>query len=430
MLIYIPSSTARTQYIFSTLSAAMGVEYKITTHVEEYLAFAGPRINYSNERLTTGEVWIEPVSLLYKTGVHQQDITCFEWSGVKAFFASGGDLPFDVFAAAFYLLTRYEEYLPHKQDMYGRYAHENSIAYRNGFLHQPLINLWLQRFEKILLQKFPALQFSPPSFAFTPTYDIDIAWGYRHKGFLRNAGGFAKALTKGRIKDVFQRLRVLLGKQKDPFDVYDWLDELHRVHQLQPIYFFLLAQQNKGYDKNILPSYSAYQQLVKRHAEKYNTGIHPSWQSGDDDNKLQQEIHLLASLAGNVVKSRQHYIRMTLPKTYRRLLAAGIQEDYSMGYGSINGFRASYCLPYKWYDLEKDEESNLLIFPFCYMEANSLFEQHYSAAQAFDELKQYYEQVKQVNGHMITIFHNHLLSMEPAQLEWRKMYERFLQEMV
>ena len=41
--------------------------------------------------------------------------------------------------------------------MYGRYAHENSLAYKEGFLNQPLINNWLQLFKKKLKKKFPSL---------------------------------------------------------------------------------------------------------------------------------------------------------------------------------------------------------------------------------------------------------------------------------
>ena len=54
---------------------------------------------------------------------------------------------------SFFLLSRYEEYLPHSKDQYGLYAHENSIAYKEGFLHQPLINIWLEDFRKLLEKK-------------------------------------------------------------------------------------------------------------------------------------------------------------------------------------------------------------------------------------------------------------------------------------
>ena len=78
----------------------------------------------------------------------------FEWNGLKAFFKTGWDIPFDIFAASFYLLTRYEEYLPHEKDKYGRYAHVNSLAFKENFLHLPLINLWIQELIKLIQQKY------------------------------------------------------------------------------------------------------------------------------------------------------------------------------------------------------------------------------------------------------------------------------------
>jgi hypothetical protein len=53
-----------------------------------------------------------------------------------------------------------------------------------------------------------------------------------------------------------------------------------------------------------------------------------------------------------------------LPETFRHLLDTGIQEDFSMGYGSINGFRASVASPFYWYDLEKEQTTYLLLYPF------------------------------------------------------------------
>ena len=99
-----------------------------------------------------------------------------------------------------------------------------------------------------------------------------------------------------------------------------------------------------------------------------------------------------------------------------------------MGYGSINGFRASYCLPYKWYDLQKDQVTDLTIFPFCYMDANSYFEQKFSSEEALQEMKHYYTVVKQVNGYFITIWHNHFLGTDNMFVGWREIYKTLIKQ--
>lgn len=423
LLIYTPRITPRIEYIFSTLLHAIGVQkFQTTQDVAFFNKSIDFKINYSSTLVDENILWIEPVTLLFEREIKEQKIDLFKWNETKAFFkTANGDLPFDIFAASFYLITRYEEYLPYKPDMYGRYAHENSIAFKEGFLNLPLVNIWLQQLTAELLKKFPFLNLSPSAFNLLPTYDIDIACSYLHKGWLRNAGGLIRSMVNGEWAIARQRIKVLSGIEKDPFDSYEWLDELHKKHQLRPIYFFLLAQQNKDYDKNILPGKKALQKLIRDHSSKYTVAIHPSWQSGDKPELLKEEIEILEKIIRKKInKSRQHYIRMTLPYTYRRLISAGITEDYSMGYGSINGFRASYCLPYKWYDLQKEEPTSLTIYPFCFMDANSYYEQHYTAQEALKEMEYYHKITKEVSGLLITIWHNHFLGTDKMFDGWRE----------
>jgi len=125
-------------------------------------------------------------------------------------------------------------------------------------------------------------------------------------------------------------------------------------------------------------------------------------------------------------KSRQHYIRFQLPHTFRNLLELGIKEEYSMGYGSINGFRAGTSFSFLWFDLEKNETTDLRLFPFCFMECNSFFEQQYSAMQAAVELNRYLENVRQVDGQLISIWHNFSLGSDQLWKGWRSAYEQFL----
>ena len=165
--------------------------------------------------------------MLFETDIRPQDTACFELNFHKAFFETKGDLSFDIFAASFYLISRYEEWLPHEKDQYGRYAHTNSLAYKEGFLQQPIVNIWMDELKKALLRKFPQLIFRGKQFKCLLTYDIDIAFCYNHKGSLLNLAGYLRSAIKGDWDSVIERWETLNGKIKDPYDCFEWLDALH-----------------------------------------------------------------------------------------------------------------------------------------------------------------------------------------------------------
>ena len=422
ILIYSSNYSNRLQYICGFIfKKILELEFSITTDIDRFNNFKGVKINYSEAGFCGDAFHICPATILFEKGIIPQNITCFTLKNNKAFFEmKSGDIDFDIFAASFYLLSRYEEYLPHTKDMYGRFAHENSLAFKEGFLQIPLINIWLQNFSEAIKIKFPTFKGQQANFKFIPTYDIDIAFAYKHKGWVRNIGGFLKMPS-------IQRIKVLLGTKKDPFDVFEKLMDLHQKFNLQPIYFFLLAGKNSKYDKNISPRNKSMWQLIKKLSEKNTLGIHPSWQSGDVETLVKKEKELLQSISKKVINiSRQHYIRFNMPQTFQRLLAAGITEDYSMGYGSINGFRASVATSFYWYDLEKDEQTTLKMHPFCFMDANSFYEQKQFPEEAFNELMKFYKACKTVNGNLITIWHNTILGTDKHFNGWGNMYENFL----
>lgn len=424
LLIYSHTGSARMQFICSFIfKEMMGIYYELTIDSEAFKNYTGAKINYSDSKTSDDEFYIQNHSLLFEYGIAEQEINCFSANDRKAFFKiAGSDFPFDIFAATFYLISRYEEYLPHEKDMYGRFTHENSLAYQEKFLNIPLVNNWVTDFAESLKNRFPAVSFGQPStFHFLPTYDIDIAYSYKHKGFLRNTGGFLKSPS-------LERIKVLAGALKDPFDCYDWLNNLHKQYPVDPVYFFLVAEENEQFDKNILPHKDAMWRLVKKHASKYEIGIHPSWQSNTKKVLLDSEMEWLAAMSGikRITKSRQHYIKFSLPATYQTLMEAGITDEYSMGYGSINGFRASVASPFFWYDLEKEIQTSLRIHPFCFMDANSYYEQKQDAEQAYEELMHYYTVCKAVNGTLITIWHNNFLGTAKEFKGWKEVYSTFI----
>jgi len=428
VILFTNSISPRLQYVTAFIGSVLKQEIRLTESRIEFSDYDGPAINYSNERLRKSELWIQPHLLVFEKEIIEQQIECFEYAGKKAYFRTGGDLPFDIFSACFYLISRYEEYLPHQKDEYGRYGYANSLAHKQGFLNKPLINYWIKDLAQSLKEIFPEFNYDP-EFSFLPTYDIDEAYSFKHKSSWRSFGGSIKDILKGKFNRYRQRVKVEWNRETDPFDSYNWMDVLHDKYKLKPQYFFLVAEKNGKYDRNILPSEQAVKDLIQIHAMKYSVGVHPSWQSGDDPSLIKREKEIVQKAAGVAIdSSRQHFIRFTLPDTYRYLMDAGIRKDFSMGYGSINGFRASVASPFYWYDLENEQQTSLQIFPFCFMEANSFFEQKQTPEQAYEEMMHYYNEVRSAGGFLIFIWHNTFLGTDQLYSGWREVYLQFIKE--
>ncbi|RYY88306.1 MAG: hypothetical protein EOO15_09370 [Chitinophagaceae bacterium] len=394
--VFSQQTSPRFAYVLHFLSGYFGEEWIWSP------APADADIHYGG---TGGRVDITSCGLLFENGIRSFDVPVTTHPAhFKVLFPDNSAFGFDIFSGIFYLLSRYEEYLPHRKDIYGRYAHTESLAYRYGFLNEPLIHRWLA----YLSEQIYGEEWIPP-YRFLPTYDIDMAWSYRHKGFARNAGGLLRSMLR-RDRKAGERLAVLLRGARDPFDCYDYLEELHQRLGLEPRYFIHAGLQRNEYDKNIPVQHPAMAALVSRLARKGVVGLHPSWASGDDAALLIQEKEALErSLGTHISASRQHFIRFTLPDTFRQLLAVGITDDYSMGYGTINGFRASVSVPFYWYDLLREEQTALRLHPFCFMDANAYYEEGKDVEAMELELFYYDEQHYSYGGNLITIFHNTML---------------------
>lgn len=423
LIIYTENITPRLQYIVKVLHERNVV---LTNDINQFQLFDGKKINYSNTNFDSNIFWIQPYGLLEQKGIEKQDTTCFLWQNVKVFFKTNGTIPFDFYSAAFYLITRYEEYFTkYITDNYGNYHHTNSIAFKEDFLNRPQINVWQQ-----LITWQYGISFFKNEFSVFSTYDVDIAFAYQQQPLLKNIGGFAKDILLQRGTFI-ERWKTLLHQQNDPYDVFDWLQELSEKYPtIATRYFFLVAKNHSQYDKNPIRTSEAFLKLLNKIASKNAIGIHPSYCSNSDKNILQDEYNFLRKIfATRIYSSRQHYLQLKLPNTYQQLIELkGITEDFSMGYGTHNGFRASYCSLYKWYNLQDEAITKLTIHPFCYMDSNSIFEQKLTPQQALQEMLSYYYINEEYAGYYYFIMHNHFLANQPQWQPWRNIYEEFLKQ--
>ena len=428
MLIYTPTITNRIRYIFQTIFVDVwNTSCELTDDLIRFQNHDGPKLNYSMRRLGE-EFFVECHDLLLEKGISDQEIQIIELEGLPVFFqtSSYSSLPFDVFAASFYLLSRYEEYLPHIRDHYERFMAKESLAFQHGFLQKPLINLWLQKLLLLIQQTHPDFRPEGSDFKFISTIDIDNAYCYLEKGLARNIGAFARSLLKGEKEEVKERWEVLRKKKPDPYDTFELQLALQEKYDLDVVYFVLLADYGLN-DKNIPFQSRKFQLLIKHLADHAQVGIHPSFGSNDDDAKLKEEWKRLKNIIKREVTfSRQHFLKISYPTTYRNLIDLGVQHDYSMGYAAYPGFRASICHPFYFYDLELEQSTSLRIHPFVVMDATFKYYLDFTPEQAFSLTKELIHEVKKVNGTFVTLWHNETWSEHGAWKGWSQLYEEIV----
>lgn len=426
LLIYCSSLTPRHYYIFNVLfNEVYKIDYSLTDNKEEYEASKVCKINYSNENICANELFVESQGLLSEKGLNEIEIDVKNINNEVAFFLSnnGEAYPFDLFAASFYLISRYEEYLPHLKDKHNRYKPEESIAFRNNFLEKPVVNIWIKHFVEELKNKYPELIIESPKFKFISTIDIDNAYLYKGKGFVRSLAFLFKAFVKFDFDKIKMAFSVTSKKRKDPFDTYSLQYNLQKKYNLDMRYFILLGDYGLN-DKNISHTNSSLQTLVKRLADLSPVGIHPSYGSSKDEKQLAVEIKRLEDIQKReVFFSRQHFLKLSLPKTYKNLVAAGITDDYTMGYSSKLGFRAGIANPFTFYNLDTEQVMPIKVHPFAIVDDILKFNMDVNPEDVTESIANIIASVKEVDGTLVSIWHNDTFSNEGVWYGWRNVYE-------
>ncbi|MBA3705253.1 MAG: hypothetical protein H0W84_04960 [Bacteroidetes bacterium] len=428
LIIYTHKITHRNKYIFNLIfKDILGIDFELTDDDDEFKKYQNAKLSYTNNPLGD-ELFFISRNLLFETGITEQNISVFDFNAHKVFYATGkaSVLPYDVFAASFYLVSRYEEYLPHIRDEHDRFDAKDSLAFINGFLQKPVVNIWAKWIKEAIQKRYPQLIFPEKKYEFVSTIDIDNAYAYREKGFTRSVGGYLKAISKFDVAEIAERTRVLFGLQKDPYDTYDFQLDILKKYKFKSIYFFLLGDYGVN-DKNLPVESKKFQSLIKMLGDYTEVGIHPSYGSNKSSEQLKKEVECLSKiLHREITTSRQHFLKLSLPETYRNLIDLDITDDYTMGFASQIGFRASICTPFNFYDLDNELETKLKVHPFAIMEGTLKYYMKVPAEDAIQKIKPLIDETKAVNGTFISLWHNDTLNNQKLWLGWQSVYEEMV----
>jgi hypothetical protein len=422
ILVYCDHITERHRYIFDFIFGEVMVSgYRLTENREEFIAFNNAKICYSDSEIEGG-LYFKPHPLLREKVIADQNIEITKWNDLPVFFQVEGSStwPFDPFALSFYLITRYEEYLPFEPDEHGRYRAVLSLAHREGFLEIPLVDFIVHELKKLLNERFPGIVIPGQPFRFQPTVDIDIAFAHSGKGWPRALAAWLKLTLKGDFRQITERISTLAGKMTDPYDNFRLQTDLAAIYGHSLIYFALLGDFGR-YDKNNSYRSRKFRDLLSNLNQLAEMGLHPSYQSFLHPEIFKREkLRLEEIIDKPVTKSRFHFLRVKFPDSFRILISENIKDDYSLGYSSLNGFRASTCTPFYFYDLEKETSTELRMHPFIFMDSAMIDHLKMSPFEAQPAINRLVHQVEIHGGEAIGIWHNYSMSEKDQYNGWRE----------
>lgn len=403
MLIYTSEISPRLRYTFDfVLTEVLHLKYNITTNLDDFKHSSNP-IKWTYGSYQEGFHHHSASSLLFENDIQYPHIERIEHEDIIALFPTNDSMSkynFDIFASTFYLISRYEEYLPCVLDQHGRYAVHQSAAYTYGFLETTMVNRYILFFAHWLKSTFPSIDIQLDKPKAILTIDVDHPFYTQDVSLIKWMKRTLKSLGS--------------SSEKDKYDTFDFI--IDTMGDLTSIFFILCPKEPSDMDHFNHRDSCHFLDLIEYLKSKSKLGIHPSYYA-EEKKLLKEEVQWLEDKHGRHLKSaRFHYLRMQIERSFSELIAAGIQNDFSLGYGTQAGFRTSTSHPYYFFDLVNNRKTNLRIYTPCIMDSSF----KYGDKSNFEEKsEQLILEVKTYGGLFIPIFHNDILSEETYQ-NWFK----------
>lgn len=417
----------RLQYVISVIQTYTSASsFRISNSIEEFTGYPGPSINYSRTPIKANEYFIKESGNLYHK-IEQFARPTFRKSEHNfQLFPDQANDRFDLFAAVFYLLARVEEYQLYEVDKHHRFNVTSSILAKHGVLQQAVVDEWIFHFLKALEITF---NISLPIRKYKPLWsigiDIDQFYKHKHKSTGLKFAGTLRDFAYGKYDAYLERIQIYCGLIKDPYD--STIHFLHTPIAKEQLTFFILSGGNSSYDKNHSLKLKPVLQTLDFLKTIGTIGLHPSYNTMDASLKIKAEKLNLETACGIPINSsRQHFLRLQVDKTYPALIENNISTDYSLGFADQPGFRAGTCRPYYWYDLKKEEQSNLKLIPISCMDRTYLDYLKYSPEQAKESIIHLFELVKKHGGHFHLIWHNSSFDFKGEWKGWDQVFDELI----
>lgn len=327
----------------------------------------------------------------------------------------------DIVASAFFLLTRYEEIIRRSvRDEHGRFRGRESLPFRAGFLHRPIVDEYAALLRGWLRKTGNRVAEPPVEIEkIYLTHDVDLPWMWSSFPFVARATLRRLLINRSAVLDpILSYWGLRTGK--DPYDCFDWISEQDMAlrdalgdQRVECVFLFLAGGEDPQDGRDYLNDRRTRMLISRIKSRRAALGLHSSYSAGIDPGRVSAENARLGSVVGGRCHMNlHHYLASREPEHMAFLEPAGITDDFTMGYADVTGFRLGTCRPVRWFDPVSMRSTGLTLHPLTIMEV-TLERPEYMGLdfeQARGVCHALLNEVAKHHGEAVLLWHNNELS--------------------
>jgi len=334
----------------------------------------------------------------------------------------------DLFAASFFMLTRWEEHVITDRDRHGRVPDSLQYAVKYGISERPIVNEYAQMLKQMIGYLGVEIR---EKHVYKPFITHDIDFFLRYDTVFKMLKAVAGDILKRKsIKEAIQTIRNYLnikkGKQNDPYDTFDWLMQQSESVGLKSIFYFIPSLPGEPDAHYSILDVKLIDTIKKILRNGHTVGIHGAYRSYKNRKQYEEEIGRFPR-GVNLEENRQHFLRYQNPETWQMLHDVGIKIDSSIGYIERVGFRAGTCYEYPLFNVMTRKRLGVTERPLIVME-QALRKQISDFETFYIKILEFRETVQKYSGTFVILWHNTNFNIK----EWRgysDLYERLIKKL-
>ncbi|PJE48062.1 MAG: hypothetical protein CUR34_00850 [Sediminibacterium sp.] len=326
----------------------------------------------------------------------------------------------DVFAASFFMLTRWEEYINKERDKHNRFPALASVAFKNNFLSRPIVNEYAEMLWNMLLHLGYKGVKKEKKFEIILTHDVDL---------LKSPNPFRLFLG-----DILKRKSFKLAIKKlplffhDPVNTFSFLmDVSESIGVKSRFYFMAVSPDTLTNNPKSYLGKSRFKTLITEIIKRDHViGFHPGYFTFDNKEQWISEKKLLENSAGiNVYEGRQHFLKFDITKTLNIWDEYGMKMDCTLGYADKEGYRCGTGDSFNVFDFLNRKTLKLIETPLVLMDGSLTTYQSFNANQGKKIIEHYLSLGRKYKMKTVLLFHNSSFDSENWK-GWKKMYRDVL----